>query len=209
MPAEIEMQDLKATDNRQEADRESESEDVRDYTITTWAWVATTLFSLLALCLIISPRLLLFVSETANDDERRTALTPLESFLALQFGIFLLAVSSALLLNIPSVSPMQTALHERNASPTHPLLGPVAAACALSSFISYNTKHVGPLAILFCLGSGFVSLWSFWVVLFADSSLVSKKTGADKHTSSFIFGNKASASAQKKKWRKEQTGKTL
>lgn len=47
MPAEIEMQDLKATDNRQETESESESEDVRDYTITTWAWVATTLYVLL------------------------------------------------------------------------------------------------------------------------------------------------------------------
>jgi len=40
--------------------------------------------------------------------------------------------------------------------------------------------------------------------MFAGSPLVSKKTGADKHTSSFIFGNKASASSQKKRWKKEQ-----
>jgi len=35
---------------------------------------------------------------------------------------------------------------------------------------------------------------------------VSKKTGADKHTSSFIFGNKSAASLQKKRWKKEQEG---
>lgn len=54
----------------------------------------------MSLCLILSPRLLLFVSETASSTERRTALTPLESFLALQFGIFLLALSAALVLNV-------------------------------------------------------------------------------------------------------------
>jgi hypothetical protein len=55
---------------------------------------------LLSLCLIISPRLLLFISETTTSTERRTTLTPLESFLALQFGIFLLALSAALVLNV-------------------------------------------------------------------------------------------------------------
>jgi len=59
-----------------------------------------TRFLLLSLCLILSPRLLLFVSETASSTERRTALTPLESFLSLQFGIFLFSLSLALALNV-------------------------------------------------------------------------------------------------------------
>jgi hypothetical protein len=55
---------------------------------------------LLAMCLILFPRLLLFISETTSATERRTALTPLESFLALHFGIWLAATSLALALNV-------------------------------------------------------------------------------------------------------------
>jgi hypothetical protein len=135
----------------------------------------------LSLCLILSPRLLLFVSETASSTERRTALTPLESFLAFQFGIFLLALSAALVLNvcllvsiltplmpccceqIPSAAPI-IAPHERHAAPNHPLLAPVGLACALTAFISYNSTRVGPLAFIFFLGSSVIAIWSFWVV---------------------------------------------
>jgi hypothetical protein len=39
-------------------------------------------------------------------------------------------------------------------------------------------------------------------IVFANSTAISKTTGADKHTSAFIFGNKAAASSQKKKLRK-------
>lgn len=39
---------------------------------------------------------------------------------------------------------------------------------------------------------------------FEGTGNYSNKTGADKHTSSFMFGNKASASQQKKLWKKEQ-----
>jgi len=206
MSGEIEMNDL--TRSKFEAERDTNDQDlddvVKDYTISVWAWTSTTLFFLLSLCLIISPRLLLFVSETASSTERRTALTPLESFLALQFGIFLLALSAALVLNIPSAAPISVAPHERHPTPNHPLLAPVGLASALTAFISYNSTKVGPLSFIFFLGSSIIAVWSFWVIMFAGSSRVSKKTGADKHTSSFIFGNKASASSQKKRWKQEQ-----
>jgi hypothetical protein len=48
-----------------------------------------------------------------------------------------------------------------------------------------------------------ISLLQFNVsiqAIFGNSSSVSKKTGADKHTSSFLFRNKAAASVQKKEW---------
>jgi hypothetical protein len=38
-------------------------------------------------------------------------------------------------------------------------------------------------------------------IVFANSSSISK-TGADKHTSAFIFGNEAAASSQKKKFKR-------
>jgi len=40
-------------------------------------------------------------------------------------------------------------------------------------------------------------------MLFANSSSISKTTGADKHTSAFLFDNKAAASSQKKAAKKE------
>jgi hypothetical protein len=55
---------------------------------------------LLSMGLTIFPRLLLFISDTARATERRTALTPLESFLALHFGIWLAAISLALVFNV-------------------------------------------------------------------------------------------------------------
>jgi hypothetical protein len=206
MSSEIEMSDLSQpkgapTELRNEEHPDLDDADRRDYTISIWAWTSATLLFLLALCLILSPRLLLFVSETSSNTERRTALTPLESFLALQFGILLSALSMALIFNIPSTSP---AAPNEHATPNHPLLVPVGLACTLTAFLSYNTSTVGPLAFTFFLGSTVISLWSLWVIIFAESSSVSKKTGADKHTSSFIFGNKAAASSVKKRWRKEQ-----
>jgi hypothetical protein len=38
-------------------------------------------------------------------------------------------------------------------------------------------------------------------MLFAGSSSISKKTGADKRTSTYFFGSKTAARAQKKEWR--------
>jgi len=210
MSSEIEMNDLSQPKgaptelgNEEILDLDLDDAARRDYTISIWAWTSATLLFLLALCLILSPRLLLFVSETASNTDRRTALTPLESFLALQFGILLSALSMALIFNIPSTSPEAPNKHAL-ATPNHPLLVPVGFACILTAFLSYNTSTVGPLAFIFFLGSTVISLWSLWVIIFAESSSVSKKTGADKHTSSFIFGNKAAASSQKKRWRKEQ-----
>jgi hypothetical protein len=39
-------------------------------------------------------------------------------------------------------------------------------------------------------------------IVFAGPPLLSKKTGADKRTSAFIFGNSSAASVLKKEWRK-------
>lgn len=51
--------------------------------------------------------------------------------------------------------------------------------------------------------NGFRIDWMVEQIMFAGSELRSKKTGADKHTSAFMFGNKSAASSQKKEWRKE------
>jgi hypothetical protein len=54
--------------------------------------------------------------------------------------------------------------------------------------------------ILGCLGSAVLASVGLWCILFASSNgRISRKTGADKRTSGFPFGNKESASAKKKR----------
>ena len=41
-------------------------------------------------------------------------------------------------------------------------------------------------------------------LVFSGPPAISRKTGADKHTSSFIFGNKTAASVKKRLWKRDQ-----
>ncbi|KAJ9119584.1 hypothetical protein QFC22_003293 [Naganishia vaughanmartiniae] len=78
-----------------------------------------------------------------------------------------------------------------------------ASGCA---FLAYNTPSsaIGSgLTTLLALGNGFMGVWGWWVGAFGVSAgYRSKKTGADKRTSSFPFKNKYAASEQKKEWKK-------
>lgn len=59
--------------------------------------------------------------------------------------------------------------------------------------------------ILGAVGSGGLAAVGLWCILFASSSgRISRKTGADKRTSSFPFKNQESASSKKK-----QMGKAI
>ncbi|KAF4576792.1 hypothetical protein EYR36_000613 [Pleurotus pulmonarius] len=198
----IEMQDLsRRHDDKKSANVSPGVSSVsEDSTINLWAVVAATLIFTLSLCLTIFPRLLRFLSETGTEEHARVALSPLESFLALHFGILLAAIAAALVLNMPSSNPIAT----RNEGNNHPLLVPLSFACSLSAFLAYNTNNVGSLSTLVWILSATIGGWGIWTMLFAGSSLVSKKTGADKRTSAFLFGNKNAASVQKKSWKQEQ-----
>ncbi|KAF8077892.1 hypothetical protein FPV67DRAFT_18670 [Lyophyllum atratum] len=195
----IPMTDLSTPQTTQ---RDQDSINSSSNVIAVWTWVVAGLLLTLASCLTVFPSLLLFISETTATTVRRTALTPLESFLAVHFGIWLTAIAVALILNVPSSPTLQEL--QVSATPTHPLIGSISVAAIVTAFMSYNTRNVGPLASIVFVGSATIGLWGLWAIVFGNSSLVSKKTGADKHTSSFIFGNKNAASVQKKQWRKEQ-----
>ncbi|KAJ7774907.1 hypothetical protein B0H16DRAFT_1508785 [Mycena metata] len=204
MSTEIEMDDLsKRAPPATDASPNPKAEAVPDGVSTYWAWSAASLLVLFSLVLCVSPRLLLFLSEPA-DAEKRTVLTALETFLALHASIWLSAVAVSLVLNIPSVPPVDALPRHQQVTPNHPLLIPLTVAASLSAFLAYNTKSVGSLASIVFVGSAIVGLWGTWAAVFGNSSSMSKKTGADKHTSSFLFGNKSAASAQKKEWRKKQ-----
>jgi hypothetical protein len=93
----------------------------KDSTLAVWSWVTAVLsvcafhgyeavlivFFLLdhrlllpSICLTFSPRVLLFFAELSS---ARHALTPLERFLSLHLGIWLAAMSLALVLNVRPV----------------------------------------------------------------------------------------------------------
>jgi len=76
----------------------------------------------------------------------------------------------------------------------------------VSSFASYATpsSEIGSLGAVFSVFMGFIGVWGLFLVIFAGPASYSKKTGADKHTSAFLFGNKNAASVIKKEWKKAQ-----
>lgn len=68
-----------------------------DNSLAIWSWLSAALLAILSATLTLSPRLLLFLSESG------LSLTPLEAFLALHFGIFLAALALTLVLNVCSL----------------------------------------------------------------------------------------------------------
>lgn len=171
-----------------------------DGVMSAWAWTSAILLFAVASVFTIFPRFLLFIGTTTSGDEQRTALTPLESFVALHTGILLYAISAVLVLSIPSTAPVQQI---QRGVPFHPLLAPLSLSSAVSAFLAYNTSDVGPLSFMIFIVDSVIATFGLWAMSFAGSSSRSKKTGADKRTSRFLFGNKAAASSVKKQWRKE------
>jgi len=159
--------------------------------LAVWSALAATLLAVQAVLLAAVPRLLLFLS---NSDTH--SLSPLESFLAQHFAIYLVAIALALLLNIPS--PPSPIPSTQENSQTQPLLYPLTIAAILSAFLAWNNNDIGSLSSIFFFFSLIIGIWGLWEIVFANSTSISKTTGADKHTSAFIFGNKAAASSQKK-----------
>ncbi|KAJ8078905.1 hypothetical protein PM082_013189 [Marasmius tenuissimus] len=200
----FEMKDLSSQKTKGEADTQQDaSTPTLDSTLSLWSWISAISIFVLAALLTMFPQFLLFISQTvpASSNDYRASLTPLESFLATHFGLWLVALAASLVLNIPHASPPVT---RRVTEPEHPLLMPFTFASLLSAFLSYNTNSVGALAFFYFLLTGVMGLWGLWALVFNGASKISKKTGADKRTSSFIFGNKSAASQQKKKWKEEQ-----
>ncbi|KIK08303.1 hypothetical protein K443DRAFT_128683 [Laccaria amethystina LaAM-08-1] len=127
--------------------------------------------------------------------------TDLESFLAQHLAIFFVAIAITLVVNVPSSTPPPI---PAEFNPNQPLLTPLSAAAIISAFFAWNSKSTSPLVSLFFLVDLVIGLWGLWALVFNAPAVLSKTTGADKHTSSFIFGNKASASKQKKRWKSER-----
>jgi len=174
--------------------------DDADGTTTAWSLAASTLLLVLGL-LGFAPGLLMLMTGGP-----RTLPTPLEAFLAFQFGLTLCGVSFGVLVNTPYGTlftahriddPIRSQL-------SHPLITPVTVVSLLMSLTAYNTTGIGMLSTVFSIITGIVGLWGSWTIVFGGSGRRSK-LGADKRTSAFIFGNKSAASEIKKSARKKQS----
>ncbi|KAI0683700.1 hypothetical protein BC835DRAFT_1394303 [Cytidiella melzeri] len=171
----------------------------QEASVTLWAYAATVILLVLATPMIMFPNFLLYISESSA--ERRNALTPLESYLSVNSGILLATLGLALLFNAPAGLGIQLPSTGKQA---HPLLMPLTLSCSVIGLLSYNTTSVGALAFIVFLGSSVIAAWGWWTIMFSGTSYISRKTGADKRTSTFMFGNKAAASSKKKEWKKGQ-----
>ncbi|KAF8495626.1 hypothetical protein JB92DRAFT_2992552 [Gautieria morchelliformis] len=217
----MEMEDLSkmarvAKPNKTLADNNSDPsnstvEDPRDMTtdstITLWTYATATWFVMMSIPFLAFPRFLLFLSSTGEGgDHREYKLTPLERFLSTHFAILALSVAVGIIISLPSDSPITVPSSSQTRSYGHPLLVPITLGLLISAFLSYNTSisQVGPLAFLMALGAGTAGLWGVFALLFGGSSSTSRKTGADKHTSRFLFWNRSASSAQKRQWKKGQ-----
>lgn len=199
----IEMEDLSQV---KKSDKSAESADSAtrqiDASVSIWAWTSAAIFAAFSLCLTLFPRLLLFL---ADDSGGRRTLTSLERFFALQLGIMLGIASLTIIAMIPNDWP--TGLEHRSNS--HPLLWPVTATSLMMTLVSYSNSTVSTLATTSMWGTSVIGFLGLWLIIFEGSSAVSRKTGADKHTSAFIFGNKSAASVKKRKWKNEQARKNV
>ncbi|KAI9509639.1 hypothetical protein F5148DRAFT_723973 [Russula earlei] len=178
-------------------------EESREGATPSWTWATSAILFAWSCALIFFPRVLLFAIGQSQQQ-----LTPFESFLALHFGLLLAFSAAGLITNVPSSSPAsllpERAEDGRKGQPSrHPLIVPMTSFSLIGAFLSYNTAGAGSLPKIYSACAGLIGIWGLWAIVFADPAPISRKTGADKHTSALIFGNKSSASEQKKRWRRE------
>lgn len=193
---EVEMDDLgnkKQRTSTQAAEIPTPPGAPHDSTEQVWALTVAGVLAVLSLPLLFFPRFLLFLSNATDS----ALLTPLESFLCAQLGILVLGLAAGVVIASPDIPDIS----DRD---SNPLLAPISIAAAASSLLAWNAKGVGSLGVFMSIGTGVIGAWGFWAMLFSGSSYISKKTGADKRTSTWLFGNKTAARAQKKAWKARQ-----
>ncbi|QSZ28992.1 hypothetical protein DSL72_003501 [Monilinia vaccinii-corymbosi] len=176
------------------------------YTYGTAGWLA-----LQGAPLIISPTVII----TMLSPEVRGA-TPLEEYLSRSLGMTLLTLGIMVVLltgSVPltsSISDTTTAaVTSSDSDPKAPYAVPVLTISTIyHGFIAFYcyARYTTLGTFSFALGSlGSTALFAIggWCILFGTTSgRISRKTGADKRTSGWPFGNQQSASARKRANRK-------
>ncbi|KAL4913685.1 hypothetical protein BDW62DRAFT_159335 [Aspergillus aurantiobrunneus] len=175
------------------------------YTYSTAAWLGLQSAALISVPQGIAAMLL---------DETRPA-TPIEIYLARCLGFSLLTIATLTIMltgSIPLTSGVSDPIATEDEDPSTesdpkapyavPTLLVTSAYHAASAFYAYtryvaNSKGVFLIAIV---GYSAVAAVGLWCVLFASShGRISRRTGADKRTAGFPFGNREAKKKHEKK----------
>jgi hypothetical protein len=143
--------------------------------------VCSPRFAILALPLLLFPRILLFFSQTRPspfeiasselDREHYDSLTPLESFLCLTLSLGLIACSLiTLFVLVPTYEPPST-----NPGRT-PMLSVLVALTSLMSIFAYNTRSIGALGTVVGGGNAAMAVWGWWVIVFGNMRWTTRKS---------------------------------
>ncbi|KAL4908318.1 hypothetical protein BDW74DRAFT_147243 [Aspergillus multicolor] len=172
------------------------------YTYSTSAWLALQSAALISVPQGISAMLL---------EETRPA-TEIEVYFARCLGFSLLALATLTFMltgNIPLTSglsdPLSSEDPESEDDPKAPYAVPTlvvtSAFHAASAFYAYTRYVVNSKGVFLIAMVGYASVAAvgLWCVLFASShGRISRRTGADKRTAGFPFGNKTSKKKHEK-----------
>ncbi|KAK4689441.1 hypothetical protein P7C73_g675, partial [Tremellales sp. Uapishka_1] len=139
--------------------------------VSVWGLGAASWFGLLAVPLLLFPRILVFFAQvppastfataSKSHKEHYDALTPLESFLCLSLSLGLLSMSLiTLFVLVPSYKPPST-------NPSRmPLLVLLVGLTTIMSVISYNTASIGGLGTCVGICNAIIGIWGWWVIVF-------------------------------------------
>jgi len=128
--------------------------------------IPNTRFGMLAIPLLLFPRILLFFAQTppatlstSSLPGHYDSLSPLESYLSLSLSLGLITLSLiTLFVLVPNYTPKTPA--------RMPLLVVLVLLTSLSGVISWNTGSVGGLGMVVALGNGGLAIWGWWVIVF-------------------------------------------
>ncbi|KAF2668079.1 hypothetical protein BT63DRAFT_480959 [Microthyrium microscopicum] len=152
------------------------------YSLATSGWLAIQ-----ALPLLFTPTVLLPLF-THHED----ATSDLSLYLARALALSLLSLSVTALF-LSGVLPVNT----RTETPVNPYASPITIITTMfhfgSAFLAYTAyaDSRGTMFMLGLIGSGNLFALGMWAVMFGgDVGHISKRTGKDKRTSKFPFGDK-------------------
>ncbi|RSH91943.1 hypothetical protein EHS25_009313 [Saitozyma podzolica] len=147
--------------------------------VSTWGLGAAAWFVILAIPLLLFPRILLFFAQTKPsafeitdlDREHYDSLTPLESFLCLTLSLGLIACSLiTLFVLVPTYEPPATPAGRK------PLLGILVGLTSLMSVVSINTASIGALGKVVGGGNVVIAIWGWWVIVFGNMRWKERKS---------------------------------
>ncbi|KAK4193307.1 hypothetical protein QBC35DRAFT_481180 [Podospora australis] len=174
---------------------------VSAYSVSSLAW-----FGAQAVPLILWPSFISTLLTPNTLHQQYVPASAVEQYFARSLGFTQLTVGALLLilsgtLHLDSIVDTPTDSVSPYANAVVLMSALYHTLMAIYSYTQYSSIRGAPSAYLLgCVGSSALAVFGLWVLLFAgDKRRISKRTGADKNTSSWPFKN---SEADKKKHKK-------